>query len=199
LRKKKQYFGLNPELRKKPGSLTRVVFIFRSYSSDYLRCCHYYYLLRTQSYPRNRKEQKKFAEERKTKMAVLCSSSTVILSSSSVKSSGSERKSPFLGFSLTAISKPSVRVGIYANSKRGLQVKCEAEPTTTTSLVPANQRWMFDEEEANGPVTIIFLSPSVFSIYAFIKCRTLALALNLKYGLFFSSPNCDLLSSGFCL
>lgn len=91
-------------------------------------------------------------------MTVLCSSSTVILPSSSVKPSGSERKSPFLGFSLTAFSKPSVRVGIYANSKRGLQVKCEAEETTTkTSLVPANQRWMFDEEEANGPVTIIYL------------------------------------------
>ncbi|KAJ0231852.1 hypothetical protein HA466_0297030 [Hirschfeldia incana] len=84
-------------------------------------------------------------------MAVLCSSSTVILPS--VKTSGSTRRSPFLGFSLTAISKPSVRVGIYANTKRGVQVKCEAEEqgTTTTSLVPANQRWMFDEEEANGP------------------------------------------------
>ncbi|KFK42236.1 hypothetical protein AALP_AA2G229300 [Arabis alpina] len=83
-------------------------------------------------------------------MAILCSSSTVVLSSSPVNSSGSERKSPFLGFSLMAISKPSVRVGIYA--KRGLQVKCEAEQaSTTSSLVPANQRWMFDEEEANGP------------------------------------------------
>lgn len=87
-------------------------------------------------------------------MAVLCSSSTVILPSSSVKPSGCERKSSFLGFSLTALSKPSVRVGIYANTKRGLQVKWEAEQTTATSLVPANQRWMFDEEEANGPVTI---------------------------------------------
>ena len=87
-------------------------------------------------------------------MAVLCSSSTVILPSS-VKPSGSNRRSPFLGFSLTAISKPSVRVGIYANTKRGLQVKCEAEEqATATSLVPANQRWMFDEEEANGPVMI---------------------------------------------
>lgn len=89
-------------------------------------------------------------------MAILCSSSLVILPSSSV---GTDRKSPFLGFSLKAISKPSVRVGIYANSKRGLQVKCEAEQATT-SLVPANQRWMFDEEEAAGPVTI--LSPSLF-------------------------------------
>lgn len=98
-------------------------------------------------------------------MAILCSSSTVILPSSSVKSSGSYRKSPFLGFSLTAISKPSVRVDIYAkNTRRGLQVKCEAEQATT-SLVPANQRWMFDEEEANGPVTIfssVYLSPSLF-------------------------------------
>ncbi|KAF8103502.1 hypothetical protein N665_0188s0435 [Sinapis alba] len=90
-------------------------------------------------------------------MAVLCSSSTVILPSSSVKPSGSNRRSPFLGFSLTAISKPSVRVAsIHASTKRGLQVKCQAEEqatttTTTTSLVPANQRWMFDEEEANGP------------------------------------------------
>ncbi|CAA7036969.1 unnamed protein product [Microthlaspi erraticum] len=89
-------------------------------------------------------------------MAVLCSSSTVILpssSSSSVKASGSYRRSPFLGFSLSATSKPSVRVSIFANTRRGLQVKCEAEQTaaTATSLVPANQRWMFDEEEANGP------------------------------------------------
>ena len=97
-------------------------------------------------------------------MAVLCSSSTVILPS--MKPSGSNRRSPFLGFSLTAISKPSsARVGIYANTKRGLQVKCEAEQETTTSLVPANQRWMFDEEEANGPVMItlsLSLSLSLF-------------------------------------
>ncbi|CAN8240314.1 unnamed protein product [Cochlearia groenlandica] len=85
-------------------------------------------------------------------MAVLCSSSTVIIpSSSSVKPSGYERRSPFLGFSIAAaISKPSLRIGVYANAKRGLKVKCEAEQATT-SLVPANQRWMFEEEEANGP------------------------------------------------
>ncbi|KAJ4909097.1 hypothetical protein Rs2_03718 [Raphanus sativus] len=91
-------------------------------------------------------------------MAILCSSSTVILPpSSSVKTSGCNRRSLFLGFSLNAISKPPVRIATNVNTKRGVQVKCEAEQatttttTTTTSLVPANQRWMFDEEEANGP------------------------------------------------
>ncbi|KAF2563861.1 hypothetical protein F2Q70_00016424, partial [Brassica cretica] len=85
-------------------------------------------------------------------MAILCSSSAVILpSSSSVKTSGCNRRSSFVGFSLNAISKPPVRNATNANTKRGVQVKCEADQAITTSLVPANQRWMFDEEEANGP------------------------------------------------
>ncbi|CAN8233863.1 unnamed protein product [Cochlearia groenlandica] len=79
-------------------------------------------------------------------MAILCSSSTFVLPSSSLKPSVGNRRSLFLGFSLSTISKPSLRAG----AKRGLQVKCEAEPATI-SLVPANQRWLFDEEEANGP------------------------------------------------
>ncbi|XP_010540145.1 PREDICTED: 50S ribosomal protein L13, chloroplastic [Tarenaya hassleriana] len=83
-------------------------------------------------------------------MAVLCSSSSLVLPSSSVKSSGGERRSPFLGFSLVAVSNPSVRVGISANRRRGFQVKCEVEEKSR-SLVPANQRWMFEEDEADGP------------------------------------------------
>jgi hypothetical protein len=73
------------------------------------------------------------------------------LSSSSVKSSGSERKSPFLRLRLTAIKHPSVRFGIFAKSEICIQVKFVADPYTKQSHFSAKQPWMFDEEEANGP------------------------------------------------
>jgi hypothetical protein len=89
-------------------------------------------------------------------MASLCVSSSVTFSSfasssSSSSSSSSHKKeksimkNPFFGFSC-ALSKPSIRTSLPL-TKRSFQVRCQ-----DLSLVPREQRWMFEESEANGPV-----------------------------------------------
>ncbi|KAK8706333.1 hypothetical protein V6N13_049902 [Hibiscus sabdariffa] len=93
-------------------------------------------------------------------MAILCASTSAIFASSS--SSSSERtafaslrktipsnQSSFLGFfPVLALSKPSgVRTKTTLSfSKRDFRVCCQ-----DLSLVPENQRWMFEESEADGP------------------------------------------------
>jgi hypothetical protein len=84
-------------------------------------------------------------------MASLCVSSSVTFSlfasssSSSHKKEKSIIKNPFFGFSC-ALSKPSIRTSLPL-TKRSFQVRCQ-----DLSLVPREQRWMFEESEANGPV-----------------------------------------------
>jgi hypothetical protein len=57
-------------------------------------------------------------------------------------------KNPFFGFSC-ALSKPSIWTSLpfSNNTKRSFQVRCQ-----DLSLVPREQRWMFEESEVNGPV-----------------------------------------------
>ncbi|KAB1216382.1 50S ribosomal protein L13, chloroplastic [Morella rubra] len=93
-------------------------------------------------------------------MQILCVSSAATFSSlcasSSSSSSSSQKyqnfsgdiiKNPFLGFSF-ALSKPSIGTSLLAsnNTKRSFQVRCQ-----DLSLVPRDQRWMFEESEVNGP------------------------------------------------
>ncbi|XP_059443167.1 large ribosomal subunit protein uL13c [Corylus avellana] len=91
-------------------------------------------------------------------MATLCISSSVTLSSFASSSSSSSSssphknvksiiKNPFFGFSC-ALSKPSIRTSLpfSNNTKRSFQVRCQ-----DLSLVPREQRWMFEESEVNGP------------------------------------------------
>ncbi|XP_062168431.1 large ribosomal subunit protein uL13c [Alnus glutinosa] len=81
-------------------------------------------------------------------MASLCVSSSVTFSSFASSSSHKKEKSiiknPFFGFSC-ALSKPSIRTSLPL-TKRSFQVRCQ-----DLSLVPREQRWMFEESEANGP------------------------------------------------
>lgn len=93
--------------------------------------------------------------ETEPEMATLCISSSVTLSSFASSSSSSPHKNvksiiknPFFGFSC-ALSKPSIRTSLpfSNNTKRSFQVRCQ-----DLSLVPREQRWMFEESEVNGPV-----------------------------------------------
>nr|KJB12723.1 hypothetical protein B456_002G048000 [Gossypium raimondii] len=87
-------------------------------------------------------------------MAILCASTSTIFSSSERTSFGSLKKtipsnqSSFLGFfPVAALSKPgSVLPTTLSFSKRDFRVCCQ-----DLSLVPENQRWMFEESEADGP------------------------------------------------
>jgi hypothetical protein len=97
-------------------------------------------------------------------MASLCVSSSVTFSlfasssSSSHKKEKSIIKNPFFGFSC-ALSKPSIRTSLPL-TKRSFQVRCQ-----DLSLVPREQRWMFEESEASGPVKpSLSLSLSLVSV-----------------------------------
>ncbi|KAB2049301.1 hypothetical protein E1A91_A13G173400v1 [Gossypium mustelinum] len=90
-------------------------------------------------------------------MALLCASTSVIFSSSSsserpsfasLKRTIPSNQSSFLGFfPVVALSKPSyARTTTLSFSKRDFKVCCR-----DLSLVPENQRWMFEESEADGP------------------------------------------------
>ncbi|XVF79061.1 hypothetical protein PTKIN_Ptkin14bG0189500 [Pterospermum kingtungense] len=87
-------------------------------------------------------------------MSILCASTSPIFSSSSerpsfiVKKTIPSTQSSFLGFfPVVALSKTcSVRTTTLSLSKRDFRVRCQ-----DLSLVPENQRWMFDESEASGP------------------------------------------------
>ncbi|KAK8638222.1 hypothetical protein V6N13_136660 [Hibiscus sabdariffa] len=93
-------------------------------------------------------------EEKPTKMALLCASTSAIFSSSerpsfaSLKRTIPSNQSSFLGFfPVVTLSKPSsARTTTLSFSKRDFRVCCQ-----DLSLVPENQRWMFEESEADGP------------------------------------------------
>ncbi|KAM4092865.1 hypothetical protein ACJW30_06G072500 [Castanea mollissima] len=83
-------------------------------------------------------------------MVILCVSSSVTLASSSassrsysshMNSSNGIIKNPFVGFPLS-LSKPSIRTISFPR----FQVRCQ-----DLSLIPKDQRWMFEDSEANGP------------------------------------------------
>ncbi|KAH7543975.1 hypothetical protein ACOSP7_031077 [Xanthoceras sorbifolium] len=90
-------------------------------------------------------------------MAILCASTSVMFSSTSASSSSSTSKpafpcikkptiaSPFLGFSVAKL-RASVQTTLPLNTHGAFQVRCQ-----DISIVPENQRWMFDESEINGP------------------------------------------------
>lgn len=101
-------------------------------------------------------------------MATLCISSSVTFatfaSSSSHKNEKSIIKNPFFGFSC-ALSKPSIRTSLpfSNNTKRSFQVRCQ-----DLSLVPRDQRWMFEESEVNGPVKHFLSVVSVSLKFLFV-------------------------------
>ncbi|KAJ7981888.1 50S ribosomal protein L13 [Quillaja saponaria] len=83
-------------------------------------------------------------------MALLCGSTSVTIPSSSAKSSISYAKngsckSSFVGFQV-ALSKPCIRTSLPVNSRRNIQVRSQ-----DLSVVPLDERWMFEENEVNGP------------------------------------------------
>ncbi|KAH9781074.1 50S ribosomal protein L13 [Citrus sinensis] len=87
-------------------------------------------------------------------MATLCTPTCVIFSSLQSSSSSSSFKTlntgttisssttPFLGFSVASAKSTSP-----LNTKRSFKVRC----CQNLSLVPDNQRWMFEQSEVNGP------------------------------------------------
>ncbi|MBA0549858.1 hypothetical protein Golob_020866 [Gossypium lobatum] len=85
-------------------------------------------------------------------MAILCASTSTIFSErtsfGSFKKTIPSNQSSFLGlFPVAALSKPgSVLPTTLSFSKRDFRVCCQ-----DLSLVPENQRWMFEESEADGP------------------------------------------------
>ncbi|KAK4255948.1 hypothetical protein QN277_008873 [Acacia crassicarpa] len=83
-------------------------------------------------------------------MALLCGSSSVAFLSSSAKSSytsshNGNAKKAFLGFQLPS-PKPSISTNLRLNSRASSQVRCQ-----DLSIVPKDERWMFEESEINGP------------------------------------------------
>ncbi|XP_044507161.1 50S ribosomal protein L13, chloroplastic [Mangifera indica] len=79
-------------------------------------------------------------------MAMLCFSTSIMISSSSApKSSFPSSASPFLGFSVPKL-KASVKTVLPLTTKRSFHVRCQ-----DLSIVPENQRWMFEESEVDGP------------------------------------------------
>lgn len=90
-------------------------------------------------------------------MAVLCSSASPSMfaaqrtSPSPALSMKSAVPTKFLGTSF-GLTEPIAVM----NSKRSFQVRCQKD----LSVVPLDQRWMFEESEVNGPVTSPSLSPS---------------------------------------
>ena len=91
-----------------------------------------------------------YRRERERRMAMAYASSSVMLTSPSPKPyCASLNKTPVLGFPVAASSsKPSVR------TSRTLQIRCQDKAV----VVPLDQRWMFDETEARGPVKSLSLS-----------------------------------------
>lgn len=110
-------------------------------------------------------------------MALLCGSTSVTFPSSSSKSSfashnNGNAKTPFLVGLQLASSKPSIRTNLRVNSRAGFQVRCQ-----DLSMVPKDERWMFEESEVNGPVQLcsviylLILSFFVNEFYgAFLFC-----------------------------
>lgn len=83
-------------------------------------------------------------------MATHCSSSSLMFASTSPKSfSSSPKKTPFLGFSMAALSKPSFQLSPLAKTNRTAQIRCQDK---AAAYIPLDQRWMFEESEIDGPV-----------------------------------------------
>ncbi|XP_027170266.1 50S ribosomal protein L13, chloroplastic-like [Coffea eugenioides] len=87
-------------------------------------------------------------------MAIQCSTSSLFLSSSSPvafssssSSSSSVKKSPFLGFSISA-ALSSTRPSLIRTKPNAL-VRCQSKDAAVH--IPVDQRWMFEESEINGP------------------------------------------------
>ncbi|KAK3025490.1 hypothetical protein RJ639_041571, partial [Escallonia herrerae] len=78
------------------------------------------------------------------RMALPYASSSLMLPSSSPKTH--LKKTPFLGFSVAASSKPSTRAFPLTSTSRAAKVRCQSQ-----AIVPAEQRWMFEESEISGP------------------------------------------------
>ncbi|OIT27795.1 PREDICTED: 50S ribosomal protein L13, chloroplastic [Nicotiana attenuata] len=82
-------------------------------------------------------------------MATHCSSSSLMFTSTSPKSfSSSTKKTPFLGFSMAALSKPSFQLSPLAKTNRTAQIRCQDK---AAAYIPLDQRWMFEESEIDGP------------------------------------------------
>ncbi|MCD7464521.1 Plastid ribosomal protein L13 [Datura stramonium] len=81
-------------------------------------------------------------------MAVHCSSSSLMFTSPSPKSfSSSPKKTPFLGFSMAALSKPSFQSLPLARISRTTQIRCQDK----AAYIPVDQQWMFEESDIDGP------------------------------------------------
>ncbi|KAI5662291.1 hypothetical protein M9H77_21614 [Catharanthus roseus] len=82
-------------------------------------------------------------------MAIQCSSSSLFLASPSPKpfSSSSLKKTPFLGFSVSA-SFPSSKPATLIRTNWAPAVRCQSQASVH---IPVDQRWMFEESEINGP------------------------------------------------
>ncbi|KAI4333474.1 hypothetical protein L6164_018281 [Bauhinia variegata] len=82
-------------------------------------------------------------------MALLCGSTSVTFPSSSAKPSFASSKNEiaktsFVGFQL-AFSNHSIQTNFPTNARRNFQVRCQ-----DLSLIPKEERWMFEESEVNG-------------------------------------------------
>lgn len=81
-------------------------------------------------------------------MALHYSSSSLMFTSPSPKSfSSSPNKTPFLGFSMPALSKPSFQSSPLSRSNPTTQIRCQDK----AARIPLDQRWMFEESEIDGP------------------------------------------------
>ncbi|XP_059661401.1 large ribosomal subunit protein uL13c [Cornus florida] len=81
-------------------------------------------------------------------MAIPCASSTAVMASPSPKPLClSANKTPFLGFSVAASSKPFIRTTSLVSTNRTFQIRCQDK----AAVIPLDQRWMFEESEIGGP------------------------------------------------
>lgn len=83
----------------------------------------------------------------RVRMAILCasSSSSVLAVQKHPILTGFSGTNPFLGVSF-AVARPVSAV----NAKRSFGIQCEKK---NLSIVPLDQRWMFEESEVGGPVS----------------------------------------------
>ncbi|KAK6946609.1 Ribosomal protein L13 [Dillenia turbinata] len=87
-------------------------------------------------------------------MAIACASSSMVLSCSSQNPKLSAlKKIPFLGLSVSlSSSSPSLSVAAKTPiTTKTLQISCKEEDKPAAIHIPLDQRWMFEQFEANGP------------------------------------------------
>lgn len=90
-------------------------------------------------------------------MAITCSyaSSTWGVLPCQPSSKPTQKITPFLGFSMAAVSsKPTFSLIKINNKKRSTLIKCQDvdDQEATTALIPREQQWMFDATDFKGPV-----------------------------------------------